>query len=165
MAGTGPTDFVMTVKASRYLTHVRRLRDPADPVRRLLEAAAGLVDRFGPMLLQLPPDLRADPRSLTTAWPSSRRKYGSRSSPGTTRGGRTEVRDLLAARNAALVWADRKGTAVTPQWRTADWGYLRFHEGDGAPWPRYRERSLRSWADRFAANWTREPQRTQTPRG
>ena len=34
-------DFVMTVKASRYLTHVRRLRDPAEPVRRLLDAAAG----------------------------------------------------------------------------------------------------------------------------
>jgi len=33
-------DFVMTVKASRYLTHVRRLRDPAEPVRRLLDAAA-----------------------------------------------------------------------------------------------------------------------------
>ena len=40
---------------------------------------------------------------------------------------------------------------VTPLWRTADWGYLRFHEGDGAPWPRYRESSLQSWADRIAA--------------
>src|SRR5271170_8470423 len=57
-------DFVMTVKASRYLTHVRRLRDPAQPVRRLLDAAAGLGDRLGPVLLQLPPDLRADPALL-----------------------------------------------------------------------------------------------------
>ncbi len=59
-----PGDFVMTVKASRYLTHVRRLRDPAEPVKRLLDAAAGLGGRLGPVLLQLPPDLRADPDLL-----------------------------------------------------------------------------------------------------
>ena len=59
-----PGDFVMTVKASRYLTHVRRLRDPADPVRRLLAAAAGLGGRLGPVLLQLPPDMRAAPELL-----------------------------------------------------------------------------------------------------
>jgi hypothetical protein len=40
-----PGSFVMTVKASRYLTHVRRLRDPAEPVARLMRAAAGLGDR------------------------------------------------------------------------------------------------------------------------
>ena len=71
------------------------------------------------------------------------------------------MRDILAARNAALGWADRKGAAVTPLWRTADWGYLRFHEGDGAPWPRYRESSLQSWADRIAATWTQEPQEAE----
>ena len=59
-----PGDFVMAVKASRYLTHVRRLRDPAGPVRRLLDVAAGLGDRLGPVLLQLPPDLRAAPEAL-----------------------------------------------------------------------------------------------------
>ena len=40
-----PEGFVMTVKASRYLTLVRRLREPAEPVQRLLRAAAGLGDR------------------------------------------------------------------------------------------------------------------------
>jgi uncharacterized protein YecE (DUF72 family) len=40
-------------------------------------------------------------------------------------------------------------------------GYLRFHEGDGAPWPRYRESSLQSWADRIAATWPQKPQETQ----
>ncbi|HWG65343.1 MAG TPA: DUF72 domain-containing protein, partial [Streptosporangiaceae bacterium] len=71
-----PDDFVMTVKASRYLTHVRRLRDPAEPVARMLEAAAGLGGRIGPVLLQLPPNLSAEPRRLADcldqiadAWP------------------------------------------------------------------------------------------------
>ena len=59
-----PDDFVMTVKASRYLTHVRRLRDPAEPVARLLGAAAGLGPKLGPVLLQLPPTLKADPDTL-----------------------------------------------------------------------------------------------------
>jgi len=59
-----PDDFVMAVKASRYLTHVRRLRDPAEPVARLVSAAAGLGPKLGPVLLQLPPTLRADPDAL-----------------------------------------------------------------------------------------------------
>ena len=54
----------MAVKASRYLTHVRRLQDPVEPVGRLLGAAAGLGNRLGPVLLQLPPNLPADPEAL-----------------------------------------------------------------------------------------------------
>src|SRR5262245_53054353 len=59
-----PEGFVVAVKASRYLTHVRRLRDPAEPVARLADRAAGLGDRLGPYLLQLPPTLRADAHRL-----------------------------------------------------------------------------------------------------
>src|ERR1019366_171920 len=59
-----PEGFVMAVKASRYLTHVRRLRDPAEPVGRLMRAAAGLGERLGPVLLQLPPPLPAHPGAL-----------------------------------------------------------------------------------------------------
>ena len=55
-----PPDFRFAVKASRYLTHVRRLREPREPVDRLLQAAAGLGARLDTVLLQLPPDLRRD---------------------------------------------------------------------------------------------------------
>jgi uncharacterized protein YecE (DUF72 family) len=146
-------DFVMTVKASRYLTHVRRLRDPAGPVSRLLEAAAGLGDRLGPVLLQLPPDLRAVPQLLAECLrrfpPAVRVAVEPRHDSWWT----DEVRDVLTAANAALCWADRQGSAVTPLWRTADWGYLRLHEGDGAPWPGYREATLSTWAERITAAW------------
>src|ERR1700761_8676577 len=60
-----PEDFVMAVKASRFLTHVKRLNDPAEPVARLLSSAAGLGSRLGPVLLQLPPTLQADPARLS----------------------------------------------------------------------------------------------------
>jgi uncharacterized protein YecE (DUF72 family) len=59
-----PDDFVMAVKASRFLTHVRRLREPEEPVRRLLDHAGHLGAKLGPVLLQLPPTLRADPDAL-----------------------------------------------------------------------------------------------------
>jgi uncharacterized protein YecE (DUF72 family) len=143
----------MTVKASRYLTHVRRLRDPAGPVRRLLDAAAGLGDRLGPVLLQLPPDLRAAPQALREGLrqfpPGVRVAVEPRHESWWT----DDVRDVLAAANAALCWADRNGSAVTPLWRTADWGYLRLHEGDGVPWPSYREATLSAWAERIVAAW------------
>ena len=70
-----------------------------------------------------------------------------------------EVRELLARHRAALCWADRLGRPLAPLWRTADWGYLRLHEGgrEGAetarPWPRYGEQALRSWVRRLAETW------------
>jgi uncharacterized protein YecE (DUF72 family) len=155
-------DFVMTVKASRYLTHVRRLRDPAEPVKRLLDAAAGLGDRLGPVLLQLPPDLRADARLLEeclrqfpAVLPGPAAPAGVRVAvePRHESWWTDQVRDVLAAADAALCWSDRQGSALTPLWRTAGWGYLRLHEGDGAPWPSYREATLGTWAERIAATW------------
>ena len=49
---------------------------------------------------------------------------------------------MLETHNAALCWADRRGRPVTPLWRTADWGYLRLHEGRAKPWPRYGRTAL-----------------------
>jgi uncharacterized protein YecE (DUF72 family) len=149
----------MAVKASRYLTHVRRLRDPAEPVARLMTAAARLGDRLGPVLLQLPPTMRAAPGDLGACLREFARFQGAaapilvavefRHESWWT----DEVRELLAAHNAALCWADRRGRPVTRLWRTADWGYLRFHEGAGQPWPRYGTRALRGWARRITETW------------
>jgi uncharacterized protein YecE (DUF72 family) len=60
---------------------------------------------------------------------------------------------VLDRRGAALVWADRLSRPTTPRWRTADFGYLRLHEGRARPWPRYGARALRTWAERAAATW------------
>jgi uncharacterized protein YecE (DUF72 family) len=143
-----PDGFVLAVKASRYLTHVRRLQEPAEPVARLLSHAAGLGDRLGPILLQLPPTLTAEPDRLAAtlaAFPAGQRvvvepRHDSWWTP--------RVRDLLHRYGAALCWADRLGP-VTPTWRTADFGYLRLHEGGARRWPRYRPDALRRWLDRI----------------
>jgi uncharacterized protein YecE (DUF72 family) len=148
-----PGGFVMAVKASRYLTHVRRLRDPAGPVGRMMEAFAGLGEKLGPVLVQLPPGMKADPglldETLECFPPGVRVAVEPRDDSWWTDG----VRGVLAARGAALCWADRAGEAVTPLWRTADWGYLRFHEGTGEPWPRYAGGRLRFWSDQVTGAW------------
>jgi uncharacterized protein YecE (DUF72 family) len=159
-----PGDFVMAVKASRYLTHVRRLREPAGPVARLLGAAAGLGPKLGPVLLQLPPTLKADPGALDACLREFRAAAASLGGQGPRVAVEPrheswwtgEVRQVLAAHDAALCWADRRGRPVTPLWRTATWGYLRFHEGTARPWPSYGPQALRSWVRRLAQAWPDE---------
>ncbi|MEU4649209.1 DUF72 domain-containing protein [Nocardia fluminea] len=148
-----PADFVMAVKASRYLTHIKRLRDPAEPVQRLLDRTEGLGDRLGPILLQLPPTLRADPELLDNCL---------RCFPGTVRVAveprhdswwTDEIRDVLRSRGAALTWADRDSRPITPLWRTTDWAYLRLHAGRATPLPSYGKQALNHWAHRLLGTW------------
>ena len=156
-----PEGFVVGVKASRYLTHIKRLQEPAEPVARLLDRAAGLGGRLGPVLVQLPPDLRAEPARLDACLSA----FAAAAPPGTEpvrvaveprhpSWWTEEVRALLEAHGAALCWADRLGRPVTPLWRTADWGYLRLHEGRAQPRPRYGRAALASWVRRAAAAWS-----------
>jgi len=171
-----PDDFVMAVKASRYITHVRKLRDPAGPVARLLGAASELGPKLGPILLQLPPTLTAEPalldaclKEFRAARPPDDHQPDGHLPGSHLPGGQgrlriaveprhaswwtEEVKQILAAHDAALSWADRLGRPVTPLWCTAGWGYLRLHEGAADPWPSYGEQALRSWVDRVAQAW------------
>lgn len=148
-----PEGFVIGVKASRFLTHVKRLREPEEPVGRLMEAANGLGDRLGPVLLQLPPNMKADPDRLAACLavfpPGVRVAVEPRHPSWWTE----EVRAVLARHRAALCWADRYGRPLTPLWRTGSWGYVRLHEGAARDRPRYGERALRSWIVRTSAAW------------
>jgi uncharacterized protein YecE (DUF72 family) len=162
-----PPGFVMAVKASRYLTHIRRLREPAEPVARLLSAAGGLGGRLGPVLLQLPPTMPADLavlddclREFSVQWAALGQdqapelrvcvefRHPSWQTP--------EVSAVLERHHAAVCWSDRPGKPLGKLWRTADWGYLRFHEGAASPWPRYGAQALGTWLDRIADSFSRD---------
>lgn len=144
-----PRDFRVAVKMSRYLTHVKRLREPAEPVARFLERAEALGDKLGPVLVQLPPDLRADPDALDGALKQFPRTVRLVVEPRHPSWWTAETRRLLEKRHAALCWADRRSRPLTPRWRTTDFGYLRLHEGRARPWPHYGRDALASWVRRL----------------
>jgi uncharacterized protein YecE (DUF72 family) len=139
-----PADAIISVKASRYLTHVKRLRDPQPSVDMLMDRIGPLREKLGPILVQLPPDLPADVDALDATLsafpPNTRIAVEPRHASWWT----DAVRRCLTRHNAALCWADRSGP-ITPSWRTADWGYLRFHEGAAEPWPFYSPDELDAW--------------------
>ena len=149
-----PPNFVMTLKVSRYLTHIKQLRDPEEPVERFLRHAAPLGDRTGPLLIQLPPHLAADVPRLAHALdqfpPTARVAVEVRHPSWFTEA----FEELLRARNIPLVLTDRLHRPLEPLWRTADWGYVRLHEGAEPPWPHYSKAALQDWADRIAARWS-----------
>ena len=148
-----PDDFRMAVKVSRYLTHIRRLREPHEPVDRFMDRIEGLGEKLGPVLLQLPPQFHLNAarldRTLAEFPRGVRVAVEFRHDSWYT----TEIRDLLERHEAALCLADRRGP-LTPIWRTTPWTYLRFHEGRARPRPSYGRAALESWARRLADAWT-----------
>ncbi len=147
-----PDDFVFAVKASRYLTHVLRLRGARDAVDHLVERSRELGPHLGPILLQLPPDLPLDLHGLAEtldAFPIGMRVALEVRHPSWFV---EAVRDELSARNVPLCLADRRGP-LTPTWRTADWAYLRFHAGRGSPAGCYGASALQDWAERTRECW------------
>jgi uncharacterized protein YecE (DUF72 family) len=143
-----PDGFVIAVKASRYLTHLRRLREPEEPLRRLLDAAAGLGPRLGPILFQLPPRFPAEPTRLSQLLgllPGGLRAAFEFRDPSWQT---DEVHGMLGDAGAALVLADRPGTRL-PERIVGGWTYVRFHQGQRLG-PDYPRAKLRRWADRLA---------------
>ena len=151
-----PEGFIFAVKASRYLTHVRRLKEPASSVGFLVERAGELGSHLGPILIQLPPDLELDLAALEAtldAFPAGIRLAVE---PRHASWFVEDVRRALTERNVALCVADRRGP-ITPLWRTADWTYLRFHAGRATPRSCYGPGELETWAERLEAGWGRDP--------
>lgn len=150
-----PDDFVVVVKVSRYLTHIKRLKDPEEPVARFMERARHLGRKLGPVLVQLPPNLQADVERLDAAlaqFPADVRVTVEFRHPSWFT---DETKALLERRGAALCLADSPHRE-TPLWRTADWGYVRLHEGTASPRPCYSREALDAWAGRVADLWGRD---------
>jgi uncharacterized protein YecE (DUF72 family) len=151
-AARTPPDFVMAVKASRFLTHVKRLRDPDEPVRRFLDHAGHLGAKLGPVLLQLPPTLKADLGVLREALERFPRQVRVAVEPRHESWFSDQTHALLTDQGAALCLADTPRRR-SPVWRTSGWSYLRFHEGTATPRPCYGERVLVRWAEALAGTW------------
>jgi len=144
-----PEGFVVAVKASRFITHVRRLRDCREPVELLWSRARELGNRLGPVLFQLPPSFIVDLdrlRELLSVLPHGLRGAFEFRDPSW---GIAPVFRLLDAAGAAFVQADRVGPS-TPNVVTGGWSYVRLHQGSETE-PGYSRAALERWADRIAA--------------
>jgi len=154
-AQTVPPGFVFAVKASRYLTHIRRLQEPAEPVSRLLEHARGLGAALGPVLLQLPPTLQVDLRRLEETLDCFGGEVPVAVEPRHPTWWIPAVQRILERHGAALVWADHNGRLMNPPWVTADWAFVRLHHGPSR-WE-YGTLALRNraarWQSAFRGGW------------
>jgi uncharacterized protein YecE (DUF72 family) len=144
-----PDDFVLAVKSSRYLTHIRRLRDPVGPVELLVERVKHLGPKLGPVLLQLPATFRKDVHALDDALAAFPRQIRVAFEPRHDSWHADDVASVLSRHHAALCWSDSRGTR-SPLWRTTDWGYMRLHAGRARPSPCYGPAALGSWARRLS---------------
>jgi uncharacterized protein YecE (DUF72 family) len=153
-----PAGFLFSVKVSRYLTHIVRLRDTAEHLALLLERIEPLLasPKLGPLLWQLPPTFRRDDERLAASLvdfpPKLRHAIEFRHESWFV----PEVMQLLRERNVALVIADR------PEIRdfqthelTADFTFVRFHSGTRGLRGNYSATELDKWAERIR-EWSAE---------
>jgi uncharacterized protein YecE (DUF72 family) len=147
-----PPGFVIAVKASRYLTHVKRLRGTGPGARRFFEAIKPLVDspKLGPILWQLPASFRRDDERLAAALaelPEGRHCFEFRHPSWFT----PEVYELLRRHRIALVIGDDPERPFQTHELTASWTYIRFHRGNRGRRGNYSARELDTWRRRIAA--------------
>jgi uncharacterized protein YecE (DUF72 family) len=144
-----PDGFTFVVKASRYLTHLKRLKDAEDGVKLFWERAAGLGPKLGPVLFQLPPRFPADPARLRDFLSWLPREMRAAFEFRDVSWMNDEVLRLLDDGGYAFVLADRPGFRG-PLIVTGGWSYIRFHQGTRVG-SDYRKSKLRRWAERIAS--------------
>ena len=145
-----PADFQFALKAPMQITHVRRLKDAGDSTSALLEVAGVLKKRSGPLLFQLPPNMKKDAarlREFLALLPTQRRAaFEFRHQSWFDE----EIFGLLRGHGAALCLAEAENDLEVPFVATADWGYLRLRR------PEYGDAELKTWAKRVGEQGWRD---------
>lgn len=147
-----PANFCFAVKASRYLTHMKKLKDPQSGLENLMPRVEGLGEKLGPILFQLPPHWHVNVERLQaflTALPPTYR-YSFELRDATWH--RPEVYEVLRQHNAAFCIYDLAGFQSALE-ITADFAYIRLHGPGGAYQGSYSEEALQEWA-RLIKQWS-----------
>jgi uncharacterized protein YecE (DUF72 family) len=147
-----PDDFVFSIKASRYLSHVKRLRGIADGIARLRERIERLLNtpKMGPLLWQLPENFHRDDERLAEALealPKWRHCIEFRH-PSWFVG---DVMAMLREHGVALVIGDHPERPFQLHELTTDWTYVRLHHGKRGRRGNYSQSELETWRRRIAA--------------
>ena len=146
-----PPDFVFAVKASRFLTHMKRLTDMEQGVATFYDRIEALVGtpKLGPVLWQLPGNFHRDDERLASALerlPKGRHCFEFRHPSWFAR----DVYSLLRENGVALVIGDHPERPFQTYELTADWTFVRFHYGARGRGGNYSERELDEWKRRIA---------------
>jgi uncharacterized protein YecE (DUF72 family) len=143
-----PPGFTYSVKGSRFITHLRRLREPEPHLERFEERLSGLGDRVGPVLWQLPPDFERDDERLARFVAALPRAYRHTIEFRHASWLDEAIYALLREHGVALCIPDSP-TLPRALTLTTDWTYVRFHGagGDG----NYPHALLDEWAERARA--------------
>jgi len=145
-----PPGFRFVLKASQRITHFKRLKDAGDVVGYLLKAAGALGEHVGPLLFQLPPNMKKDvPRLadfLALLPPGTRAALEFRHPSWFD----DEVFGVMRGHQAALCIAEAEDDLEVPFVSTADWGYLRLRLAD------YDDAELKAWAERVGSQGWRD---------
>jgi uncharacterized protein YecE (DUF72 family) len=145
-----PEGFRFSLKASRRITHLKRLKDVGDETAYLLEVTSVLGERLGVILFQLPPNLRLDLARFETFLdllpPGTKAAFEFRHPSWTDPG----VRELLGARGFALCVADTEESPAVEAPASCPWAYLRLRRPD------YSDEDLKVWAKRVRTSGARE---------
>jgi uncharacterized protein YecE (DUF72 family) len=144
-----PEGFLFAVKASRFLTHIKRLKDAEDPIRLFFSRARFLGRKLGPILFQLPPKWKMDHgrlREFLELLPSNHRYAIEFRDPTWYT---ASIYELLRIHNVALCMHDWH-SEIWPHELTAKLAYLRFHGTTGRYAGNYPDQLLEDWARRIA---------------
>ena len=150
-----PPGFIFSVKASRYLTHVKRLKMLDPYIERFYEPLEALTatEKLGPVLWQLPENFHRDDERLAgalAALPEGRHAFEFRHASWFTE----EVYSQLREHGVALVIGDDPGRPFQTLERTTDWTFIRFHRGNRGREGNYSPSEIDTWARRIA-QWRR----------
>jgi uncharacterized protein YecE (DUF72 family) len=149
-AATAPEGFRFAIKASRRITHIARMKteSAADPLGFLYRNLAALGAKRGPVLFQLPPNLKKDLPRLTAFLALLPAGHGAAFEFRNDTWFDADVYAALEGAGAALVLSEREDNAPPPLVETAAWGYVRLRLET------YSDDDLRQWASRLkATSW------------
>lgn len=149
-----PAGFVFALKASRLITHVKRLKDPHEPLKHFLERASILGEKLGPVLFQLPPRWGRNMERLEAflkALPAGRRFAFEFRDPDWFH---PDVYALLREHNASFCVYDFD-LLQSPREVTADFVYIRLHGPAGKYRGQYSQEALEDWAG-FLKLWRKK---------
>jgi uncharacterized protein YecE (DUF72 family) len=149
-----PRGFVMAVKASRFLTHMKRLNDPDEPLERLISRASRLGPHLGPLLYQLPPNMPLDVQRLATFLTALPRAWRGRRLDHVMEFRHpswyvSETFALLDGFGVSMCVHDKRGSAIRAPF-VGPLVYVRFHGTSGEYHGEYSTSTLARWAHRLA---------------